>query len=78
MAFSLVNPAWKSAVQKKAEKHAPVVKTWLEQNADNRLVTLAELRAGLPAIAGDLSRAVVNQIASIIGAQVEGADDPEA
>ena len=75
MTFAIVNPAWKSAVQKKAEQHAPAVKSWLEQNPENRLVTIAELRAGLPAIAGDLSRAVVNQIAQIIGAAVEGADD---
>lgn len=75
MTYAIVNPAWKSAVQKKAERHAPAVKAWLEQNPENRLVSVTELRAGLPAIAGDLSRAVVNQIAVIIGAQVEGADD---
>lgn len=76
MTFALINPAWKSAVQKKAEQHAPAVKAWLEANPEERLVSLTELRSGLPAIAGDLSRAVVNQIAVILGAKVEGADDP--
>ena len=76
--FAIVNPAWKSSVQKKAEQHAPAVKAWLDGNSENRLVTLVELRAGLPGIAGDLSRVVVNQIAVIIGADVEGADDVAA
>lgn len=75
MGFSLVNPAWKSNVQKKAEQHAPAVLAWLQANDSNRVVTIAELKAGIPAAAADLNRAVVNQIAVIIGAQVEGAED---
>lgn len=75
MAFVIINPAWKSAAQQKAEQHAPAVRAWLDANPQNRQVSLAELRAALPAIAADLSRPVVNQIAVIIGAQVEGADD---
>lgn len=78
MAFRLVNPGWKSAVQKKAEQHAPAVRAWFDANPENRYVTLAELREALPGIAGDLSRAVVNQIAVIIGAQAEGAEDSAA
>ena len=78
MAFVIINPAFKTAAQKKADQHAPAVLEWLQANPNNKTVTLAELRAALPAIAGDLSRAVVNQIAVIIGAAVEGADDPAA
>lgn len=78
MAYAIVNPVWKSAVQQKAELHAPAVLAWLQANSGNRLIGLAELRSGLPVIAGDLSRAVVNQIAVIIGAVVEGADDQSA
>lgn len=76
MALKIINPNWKSAVEKKAEQHAPAVGAWLQANAANRYIGLAELRAGLPAIAADLSRAVVNQICVELGLAVEGADDP--
>ena len=75
MAFLIVNPAWKSAVQIKAETHAPTVLQWLNNNAANRVVTLAELKAGLPLIAGDLTRQVVNIIADIIGAKTENTNE---
>lgn len=73
--YKIINPNWKSQVQKKAEKHAPSVDAFLAANQENKAVTLAELREGLPAIAGDLSRTVVNQIVVILGLEVEGADD---
>ena len=77
MALKIVNPAWKDAVTKKAEKHAPTVLAWMEANPDNHYVTLDELRVALPAIAADLSRAVVNQIVVLIGATVEGAESAD-
>lgn len=73
--FKITNPNWKSIVQKKAEQHAPAVAAWLANNAANHFIGLAELRAGLPAIAGDLTRPVINQICVILGLQVEGQDD---
>lgn len=78
MALKIVNPNWKSADQQKAETHAPAVSAWLAANASNRLVGIPELRAGLPAIAADLTRSVVNQICAILGLEVQGADDPAA
>lgn len=75
MGFQIINPAWKSAVQQKAEQHAPAVSAWLAANPTIRYVGLAELKAALPAIAGDLSRAVVNQICVLRGLEVMGADD---
>lgn len=78
MGFQLLNPNWKSSVQQKAEQHAPAVAAWLAANSANRYIGLAELRAGLPAIAGDLTRSVVNQICSILGLEVTGADDQGA
>ena len=69
--FRIINPAWKSASEIKAEKHAPAVLAWLQANSTNRYITITELRTGLPLIAGDLSRAVVNQIAVIIGAELD-------
>lgn len=76
--FKIINPNWKSAAQQKAETHAPAVAAWLAANANNQTVGIAELRAGLPAIAGDLSRAVINQICSILGLEVSGAEDKGA
>lgn len=78
MPFKIINPAWKSATQIKAEQHAPAVLAWLQANPNSKAVTILELRAALPAIAADLTRQVVNQIAQIIGAEVEGADSADA
>lgn len=73
MTFRLINPAFKTVAQQKAEQHAPAVLAWLQANAGNHFVTLAELRAGLPAIAADLTRPVVNEICRINGIEI---DDP--
>lgn len=78
MALRLTNPHWKSAVQSKAETHAPAVSAWLLANAANRYIGMVELRAGLPAIAADLTREVVNQICFILKLEVSGADDQGA
>lgn len=78
MPFQIKNPNWKSAVEQKAETHAPAVSAWLAANPGNRYIGLAELRTGLPAIAGDLTRPVVNQICAILGLEILGADDPAA
>lgn len=75
MGYRIKNPAWKSQVQQKAEACAPAVAAFLAANPGIETVTLAELRAGLPGIAADLSRRVVNQIVDILGLTVEGADD---
>lgn len=71
------NPHWKSSVQLKAEQHAPAVSAWLQANPTNKVVTMAELRAGLPAIAADLSRAVINAICQQIGAEIENPEDQD-
>ena len=77
MTLKVINPNWKSPIRKTAEQHAPEVDQWLKNNAANKSVSLAELRAGLPVIAGDLSRQVVVEIAAIIGARIEGDDSAE-
>lgn len=75
MPFKIENPNWKTPVRQKAEQHAPAVAAWLQANAANRYVTIAEMRGGLSAIAGDLTRPVINEICNILGLNVEGADD---
>lgn len=69
--FVIVNPNWKSASQTKAATHAPAVAAFLAANPTMRMVSLAELKAGLPAIADDLNRAVVNQIAKLLAIETE-------
>lgn len=72
------NPYFKTPTQLKVAQHAPAVVAWLQSQSSNRVITLAELRAGLPDIAGDLSRAVVNQICQDIGAEIENQEDDQA
>jgi len=78
MALKITNPNWKSPVEQKAATHAPAVSAWLAANAANRYIGIAELRAGLPAIAADLTRPVINNICSILALEIQGADDPTA
>lgn len=78
MAVRFVNPFWKSATQQKVEQHTPAVQAFLQANTGNRFVTLAELRIALPAIAGDLTRAVFNGIAAQLGVSIENTDDADA
>lgn len=75
--FKIINPNWKSGAEKKAEQHAPAVAAWLAKNAANRYVGMAEIRAGMPEIAGDMTRQVINQICIIMGLQVEGQESAE-
>lgn len=62
-------------MEKKVEQHQPAVVAWLIAQSSNRVITLTELRQGLPAIAPDLSRAVVNQICANIGAHIDDLAD---
>jgi hypothetical protein len=75
--MKIVNPNWKSAIHKKAEQHAQAVSEWLAANSQKKVVTLEELRAGLPSISGDLSRLVVNQICAFLGLEIQEADTQE-
>lgn len=72
--YRLVNPFWKSNSEKKAAQHAKAVNDFLQANPTNRFVNLAELKAGLPLIEGDLTREVVNIICGIIDVKIDGAD----
>jgi hypothetical protein len=76
--MKFINPHFKSAAEKKIEQHQPAVVAWLQAQAANRIITLAELRAGLPTIAGDLSRQVVNGICANIGAEIVDPEDQQA
>lgn len=72
------NPFFKTPVEVKVQAHKPAVVAWLQAQATNRVITMAELRAGLPDIAADLTRAVVNQICADIGAEIDNPQDETA
>lgn len=73
------NPyALPAGVAGKVAQHAPAVEAWLRAQVNNKVVTLAELRAGLPSIGADLSRPVVNQILQDLGIEIENPEDDAA
>ena len=71
------NPHFKSLAEQKIALHLPAVVAWLQAQAGNKIITLNELRAGLPDIAADLTRQVVNGILANIGAEVIDPDDQQ-
>lgn len=76
--MKFANPYFKSNAQKKVEQNQSAVSAWMAANAGNRVVSIAELRAGLPAIAADLGIDVVQQICQNIGAlRVDPEDNTE-
>lgn len=74
------NPNYVTAVETKAQQHRAAVDAWLKlpAQAAQQVITLAELRAGLPAIAADLTRLVFNEIASSLRLEVLDASDQQS
>lgn len=75
MALKIINPFWRSPAEKAAELAGPDVVAWLKANASDRVVTIAELKAGLPVHAAALNRAVVNIICTENGIRMENPED---
>lgn len=73
--MKIINPNWKSAIEKKANTVAPLISNFLAANPANRYVTVAELKAGLPDIANDLTVAVVTQACLILDLKLEEAEN---
>ncbi len=71
-------PAAQAAREAKAAQHAPAIDAWLRTQTSNRTITLAELKAALPAAAPDLDRQTVNMIATLLGLVIENPEDTEA
>ena len=73
------NPYFKAAGQKlkedNAAKDAPLIDAWLQTQTDQRTVTLADIKAALPAIAADLDRETVNMIAETLGLTILNPED---
>lgn len=78
--MELFNPYFRTALEFKVAQHKPAVDAWLKlpAQAAQRIITLAELRAGLPLIAADLTRPVVNQIMQELGVKIKNPEDAEA
>lgn len=77
MPLKIVNPYAANPTASKADQHKAVVQAWLQANPAKAAVTLAELREGLPTIASDLSREVVNEIAQRLGLQMTDRESPD-
>ena len=79
MTLKLQNPYYKPAATKgresNAAKHAPTIDAWLQTQTDQRTVTLADIKAALPAIAADLDRETVNMIAETLGLTILNPED---
>ena len=78
MPMKFLNPWCVPPVKADANLHGPAVRAWLQGQPGNRIITLTELRAGMPAIAAALTRPVVNQICADLGAAVEDPSDAQA
>ena len=78
--LKFLNPNFKTALESKVVQHKPAVDAWLKlpAQAAQRVITLAELRAGLPLNAADLTRPVVNQIMQELGVKIDNPEDTEA
>ena len=73
--MKFANPYFKTPAEQKIALHQTAVNSWLQAQSANRVITLAELRAGLPAIAADLTRQVVNGICQNLGAHIFDPED---
>lgn len=71
-------PAAQAAMEARAANAAPLVDAWLKANPTNRMVTIGELRAALPAIAADLDRATFNQVCHQLGLEIENPGEADA
>lgn len=78
MPLKIRNPFYLSPDMATAQAHGAAVRQFMEGRTGDKLVTLAELRAGLPAIAAQLTRPVVNQICADNGWQIDNPEDGQA
>ena len=73
------NPYFKAAGQKGKEtnvaKNAPLIDAWLKTKTDQNVITLAEIKAALPAIAGELDRESANMISQALGLGILNPED---
>ncbi len=77
--LKFANPRFKPVAQKTKEdnaaKDAPLVDAWLLTQTDQKVITLADIKAGLPAIAADLDRETINMIAQQLGMKCLNQED---
>lgn len=78
MALKIINPYFESAVEKKAKQHAAALDAWLKTQTAKPSITIADLKAAFPAMAGELSRELVNEVCARLGLTIENQEDTEA
>lgn len=74
------NPYFKAPGQKgketKAAKNAPLIDAWLQTQTDQKVITLDNIKAALPAIAGELDRESANMVSQALGLVILNPEDP--
>lgn len=74
------NPYYQAPTEKSLDdnvnKHAPAIDAWLKAQSGQKVVTLADIKAALPAVAADLDRVTVNVIMDRLGVPILNPDDP--
>lgn len=75
--LTIKNPYFKLPAEKKAEQHAAAIDAWLQSQPNRETVTIADIKAGVPAAAADLSREVVNETAKVLGLVIVNPEDTE-
>ena len=80
--LKFANPYYKTNAQANAEAKAatdaPIIDAWLKTQVNNRVISLNDIKAALPAIAADLDRLTFNIIARQLGLVYEDASDTQA
>lgn len=73
------NPYFKRAGQKVKEdnavKNAPLIDAWMQTQTNQKVITLAEIKAALPAIAAELDRETVNMVGNNLGLVILNPED---
>lgn len=77
--LQLANPHYKPTDKKgkatNAAKNAPLVDAWLQTQTGQKVITLAEIKAALPAIAAELDRESANMISQALGLVILNPED---
>ena len=68
-------PAAQAAREASAAALAPQIDTWLKTQTNNKVITLAELKTGVPTIPANIDRETLNMIVELLNITLENPDD---
>lgn len=77
----IANPFFRTNAQRSREtnaaKNAPLIDAWMRTQSSNKVVSLGEIKAGIPAIAAELDRETMNMIVQQLGLVVVNPEDTD-